>query len=100
MAARSITRNVTVAGHRTSIRMEPSMWEALNELSDRENKTVHEICTLVSRYRSDLSLTAAIRVFIVSYFRTAATEEGHDRAGHGQSPLAVLAARSGLARES
>ena len=72
------------------------MWDALTEICRRESRTVHEICTLVSRHRRDLSLTAALRVFIVSYFRSAATEEGHDKAGHGQFPLTVLAAQSGL----
>ena len=72
------------------------MWDALEELCRRESRTVHEICTLVSRHRRDLSLTAALRVFIVSYFRAAATEEGHEKAGHGQFPLTVLAVQSGL----
>jgi hypothetical protein len=29
------------------------------------------------------SLTAAIRVFLMLYFRAASTEDGHGRAGHG-----------------
>ena len=29
------------------------------------------------------SLTAALRVFVMSYFRAAATEDGHHKAGHG-----------------
>ena len=29
------------------------------------------------------NLTAAMRVFILGYFRSAATPEGHVRAGHG-----------------
>ena len=72
------------------------MWDALAEVCRRESRTIHEICTLVSRHRNDLSLTAGLRVFIVSYFRAAATQEGHDKAGHGQFPLTVLAAQSGL----
>lgn len=72
------------------------MWDALGEICRRESRTIHQICTLVSQHRRDLSLTAALRVFIVSYFRSAATEEGHDKAGHGQFPLTVLAAQSGL----
>lgn len=33
-------------------------------------------------------MTAAIRVFVVAYFRAASTEDGHSKAGHG--PGAVL----------
>jgi hypothetical protein len=30
------------------------------------------------------SLTSSLRVFILDYFRTSATEDGHNHAGHGQ----------------
>ncbi len=79
-----ISRNITVMGHRTSVRLEPEMWQALKEISVRENCSIHDICTLVSyRKHADTSLTAAIRVFIMLYFRSAATEEGHQKSGHG-----------------
>jgi predicted DNA-binding ribbon-helix-helix protein len=79
-----ISRNVTVRGRRTSMRLEASMWEALKEICRRERITLADLCTLVARARSSaLTLTAALRVFIVDYFRSAATEEGHARAGHG-----------------
>ncbi|CAO3361829.1 hypothetical protein [Azospirillum palustre] len=34
--------------------------------------------------RSGVSLANALRVFVVGYFRQAATERGHARAGHGR----------------
>ena len=79
-----ISRNITVLGHRTSIRLEPEMWLSLKEISAREKCTIHELCTVVSIRKSpNTSLTAAIRVFIMLYFRSAATENGHEKAGHG-----------------
>lgn len=79
-----ISRNITVLGHRTSIRLEPEMWKALKEISTREKCSIHDLCTVVSiRKNENTSLTAAIRVFIMLYFRSAATEEGHMKAGHG-----------------
>lgn len=79
-----ISRNITVFGRRTSIRLEPEMWQALTEISDREECTVHDLCTLVGiRKKVETSLTAAIRVFIMLYFRAAATEQGHLKASHG-----------------
>ncbi len=74
--------NVTVDGRRTSIRLEPAMWQALREISAREGKTLHALVTEIERERAQSSLTAAIRVFLLDYFRAAATEEGHRRAGH------------------
>ena len=79
-----ISRNITVLGHRTSIRLEPEMWKSLREISTREKCTIHQLCTVVSIRKSEnTSLTAAIRVFIMLYFRSASTEEGHSKAGHG-----------------
>ena len=74
--------NVTVGGRRTSIRLEPAMWQALREISTREGKTLHALVTEIEHTRAQSSLTAAIRVFLLDYFRAAATEEGHRRAGH------------------
>lgn len=79
-----VSRNITVAGKRTSVRLEPEMWRALKEISTRENCTIHELCTLISfRKNKRTSLTAAIRVFLMLYFRAATTEDGHGKAGHG-----------------
>ena len=78
-----INRNVTVAGHRTSIRLEPSMWDALTRICERERKSMNEIVTLIARNRHQSTLTAAIRVFLLGYYQAAATDEGHRRAGHG-----------------
>lgn len=78
-----VNRNVTVNGHRTSMRLEPAMWDALEDICRREGLTIHEVCSLVDTRRSQSSLTAAMRVFILSYFRAAVTETGHAIAGHG-----------------
>lgn len=79
-----IGRNITVYGKRTSVRLEPEMWEALQYVSRKERCTIHNICTLVYlRKQNNTSLTAAIRVFLMLYFRAAATEDGHQKAGHG-----------------
>ncbi len=78
-----VNRNVTVEGHRTSIRLEPAMWEALNMVCKRENKSLNELVTTIARGRNQSTLTAAIRVFLLTYFQAAATDEGHLRAGHG-----------------
>jgi predicted DNA-binding ribbon-helix-helix protein len=79
-----VSRNITILGRRTSIRLEPEMWMALREIAKRERCSIHDICSLVSvRKNQDTSLTAAIRVFLMLYFRAATTEDGHVRAGHG-----------------
>ncbi len=79
-----VSKNITVRGHRTSIRLEPEMWDALKDIAARESTTIHNICSLISmRKTEDSSLTAAIRVFLMLYYRAATTPEGHLRSGHG-----------------
>jgi predicted DNA-binding ribbon-helix-helix protein len=77
-------RNVTVNGNRTSVRLEPEIWESLLEISQREKLTIHQICSLVaSRIAPGQPLTSSLRVFTLVYFRQAATEDGHARSRHG-----------------
>jgi predicted DNA-binding ribbon-helix-helix protein len=89
-----VSRNITVIGRRTSVRLEPEMWTALREIARRENCKIHDICSLIQmRKNPDTSLTAAIRVFLMLYYRAAATEDGHGRAGHGNFQNMVRRAR-------
>ena len=80
-----ICRNVTMNGRRTSLRLEREMWAALQEIAEREGTSLSDLCGELDRDRRESSLTAGVRVFIVSYFRAAATEDGHRLAGHGQA---------------
>lgn len=79
-----VSKNITILGRRTSVRLEPEMWNALKDISRREACSIHDICSLVHIRKNPLtSLTAAIRVFLMLYYRAAATQEGHIKAGHG-----------------
>lgn len=89
-----VSRNITVMGRRTSVRLEPEMWRALKEISDREGCTIHDICTLIKmRKNAATSLTAAIRVFLMLYFRASSTEDGHSLVGHGSFKHMIRRAR-------
>lgn len=81
-----LNRNVTIHGRRTSMKLEPDMWDALDEICRRERLSVHDICGLIAERHRGNNLTAAMRVFILGYFRAAATDDGHAQAGHGEGP--------------
>ena len=79
-----VMRNVSVKGRRTSIRLEPQIWDTLAEICRREFCTLHDVCSHVDgRKPPHGSLASSLRVFILDYFRTSATEDGHRSAGHG-----------------
>ena len=78
------SRNVTINGRRTSLRLEPEMWEGLHEIARREGADLNDIVGRLDRQRRvNASLTSDVRVFVLGYFRSAATERGHANAGHG-----------------
>lgn len=79
-----VSKNITILGNRTSVRLEPEMWRAIHDIATKEGCSIHELCSLVYLRKDDnTTLTVAIRVFLMLYYRAAATTEGHERAGHG-----------------
>ena len=85
-----ISKNIIINKRRTSVRLEPEMWKALYEIAQIEQCTIHDLCSLVDHCKTkneSQSLTSAIRVFIMLYFRGASTKQGHTRAGHGSFSL-------------
>jgi len=69
------------------------MWDALHEICSREGRSVHDICSDIDRQRNQSGLTAGVRVFILNYFREAATEEGHSQAAQRRAEAAQASAR-------
>ena len=80
-----VVRNVHVHGHRTSIRLEPQIWNILAEICRREFCTLHDVCSYAAKRKAPHgSLASSLRVVVLDYFHTSATEAGHSHAGHGQ----------------
>lgn len=70
-----VNRNITVGDLRTSVRLEPEFWSALSDISAREKVRVDELCTIIDAHLGELGRTAAIRVFIASYFAAQKAEK-------------------------
>ncbi len=81
-----ISRNVFIHGRRTSLRLERTIWEALEEACLRERTTLNALCTQIKDLGGERTLTASLRVYVLDYYRAAATQEGHEIAGHGALP--------------
>jgi predicted DNA-binding ribbon-helix-helix protein len=75
-----------IGKRRTSARFDELTWRLLLEVANREGVTVNQLCTAIAAAKSRrLSLTAAIRLGVLQYYRDAATEAGHILAGHGKT---------------
>lgn len=66
------SRNIRLDGKRTSIRLETALWEALEDIGEREAKSIGELCAIIADRRTGSNLTASVRLFIIAYFRLAA----------------------------
>lgn len=72
MRSTLVSRNVTILGRRTSLRLEIEIWEAIEEICQREGLTLHELCSLIEPVRlQGTSRTSAIRAFTVLYYKMA-----------------------------
>lgn len=81
--SRLINRNVVAERGRTSMRLEPELWDALTEICEREGQDMSTLVRQVEAHGHAGGRTSAVRVFIIDYFRAAATEVGHAGASHG-----------------
>jgi predicted DNA-binding ribbon-helix-helix protein len=81
--SRLINRNVVAERGRTSMRLEPELWDALLEICAREGQDMSALVRKVEQSGHVGGRTSAVRVFVLSYFREAASEAGHAAAGHG-----------------
>lgn len=66
------SRNIRLDGKRTSIRLETALWEALEDIGAREDKSIGELCAIIAERKTGSNLTASVRLFIIAYFRLAA----------------------------
>lgn len=82
-SSRLVNRNVVAERGRTSMRLEPELWDALTEICEREGQDMSALVRQVEAAGHAGGRTSAIRVFILDYYRVAATEHGHAGVGHG-----------------
>lgn len=93
-ASRLINRNVTAARGRTSMRLEPELWAALEEICHREGMSLGDVVRQIEKAGHPGGRTSAVRVHVLSYFRKAATEDGHSAVGHGTLDVTVRSVMS------
>ena len=68
-----VKRSVTVAGHRTSLSLEPEFWDSLKRIAQRDNRTVSGLIGEIDAARGRRNLSSAVRVFILERALTAET---------------------------
>ncbi len=68
-----VKRSVSIAGHRTSVALEPAFWEALQDIAAARGQSLAEIVSDIDAARTAAGpvqgLSSAIRVFILNAYR-------------------------------
>lgn len=83
-----VPKNLRVGDYRTSMRMSPYMWEALDEICQREKISRSDFVTRVDAHRDHSgSLTASVRVAILAYYRKLALSAEVFSSGPNESLL-------------
>lgn len=96
MNSKLVSKNVTINGLRTSLRLEQASWEAMGDICECEGLTIHELCSLIDGHRGGGSRTSAVRAFLVIYLRAAAADSGALRPGMASVILPKLKTRRKL----
>ena len=60
-----LKRSLTIAGHRTSLSLEPEFWAELKAAAQLENKSLATLVGEIDDSRGDRNLSSAIRVWIL-----------------------------------
>lgn len=64
-----VMRNLRVDGRRTTVRLEPAYWEALDHVCAEEQVSRDRLCDMVFEAAGRRRLTANLRLFLMNYFR-------------------------------
>lgn len=78
---RPVKRSITIAGHRTSVSLEPEFWDGLREMAAAQGVTVAALVGRVDRERvaamgegdDDGGLSGCLRVCVLRHYQSRAT---------------------------
>ncbi len=64
--AQDLKRSMSIAGHRTSLSLEPEFWTALQAEAQRRNQSVAALVADIDQARGERNLSSAIRVWLLA----------------------------------
>ena len=74
-----VKRSIVINGHKTSISIEDQFWAAAKEIAAERHLSLSELVSMVDHERQHLgNLSSALRVFVLSRYRSASTTAPHD----------------------
>ena len=63
-------RSLTLAGHRTSVSLEPEFWQAFRDIAAARGQALNALAAEIDAARApDTGLATAIRLFVLAQYR-------------------------------
>jgi predicted DNA-binding ribbon-helix-helix protein len=62
---KDLKRSLTIAGHRTSLSLEPEFWEALRKAATARGVSVSALVSEIDQGRGGRNLSGAVRVWLL-----------------------------------
>jgi len=66
--------NIYVAGNRTTVRLEPVIWDTLQSIARQNGIGLHDLVSEIDRQRYTKNLSSAIRAYVVMHLLTRLSE--------------------------
>ncbi len=62
---KDLKRSLSIAGHRTSLSLEPEFWDALRKAAAAKGVTVSALVAEIDQARGERNLSSAVRVWLL-----------------------------------
>ncbi|MDR5654471.1 ribbon-helix-helix domain-containing protein [Ruixingdingia sedimenti] len=73
MTGRPEKHSLTLAGHRTSVSLEPEFWRAFRDIAAERGQPLNTLAAEIDAARgTGIGLASAIRLFVLAHFRNRA----------------------------
>lgn len=69
-------RSLSIAGHRTSIALEPEFWSALDAMAAEQSRTMAALIRDIDENRQTTNLSSAARLAVLRWYQDKATRDG------------------------
>jgi predicted DNA-binding ribbon-helix-helix protein len=80
MTSQIVKRSFVIAGRRRSISLEPAVWRSLQEVASCRAESLLALLANIAATQHQGNLSAAIRLFVLNFYREQLELEGRHRA--------------------
>jgi predicted DNA-binding ribbon-helix-helix protein len=74
MKSRIVKRSISLHGHKTSVSLEDEFWSALKVIAGKRLTNLSDLVTAIDGQRQHGNLSSAIRLFVLDFYRSQATD--------------------------